>query len=751
MNIAYKTICIFFILQVGEVSLAQSPERRIQESLGELEEILVSVQSLEPLNANQGLSPINEEALVALEKGKSNYKKREYQAVIRNLNFYLNSTQRAKTSDYLLAQYLLGSSYQYLGRTRSSIRAYNRYLGSFISSDDKADINFINAVQNILVLSSELSRREKSKVYKLMSSLASIELPKKESSRVAFYLAMTAKHEDKAYLAEQLFEKSKNSSSDHLLVAENIYFSALIAFKNRNYKTAKKRFRAVLTETPKNKYHSYSYLNLARLEAMQGNMEGSLSLYNRVSGEIYAYEHAIYESIFVQYKRRNYDEALVLARKYLDSFRNPDRIEQAKHMEAYLKTKTGDVKGAQASLHNRTKVIENFENWMIEKFHDVDRITHQNLIEIQDRGRVVSKPSKSFRDAEQVFTRIDALLLRLSDIRSELRSTIYQMGQEYPETYNPMWLRRSKQIEEKVLKVFDQGDKLLKLEFDLFTPRFSESLKIKLIRSRQRRLQVKERFAKELYHQGRWQSWVTLTKFNIKLDKIYRQLLGDLAETRGMAFINKDNRHIDLLNNMLDRGERLLSSTNRAVEIVRSRSIRDIANQSHHAAVHKFILDYSQASYEESVLLRKIREKFDSPSVQHMSQDLVNAWQKWDFLVKTLYRSNRKLDKEIKQHLQSILSEMDQKISQYESQKQALLSHRKDLEKSLATNIQNLLSHYQNSIKEKRSQLLKWEADNQWTAYSQKIERQEKEENVFQRRKAQMEEDLFDLEYEVMR
>ena len=720
--------------------------------MGKLEELQPRVTLVEPIAQFQGLSPFTMKAQHALAKAKRNFTQKEYSAVVRNLNFYLNNSQKPEANDYLISQYLLGSSYQYLGQTRKSIRAYRRYLASYLTSNSKTDLNFVSAIQNILLLSTEMNSLDKKQIRELISSLASIEMPKRESSRVAFYLAMTANHKNETYFAERLFKKSKDLSSDPVLQAENLYFSAIIPFQAKDYATSEIRFKEVLsTDSKNNKYHAYANLNIARIEAIRGNMESALSYYNRVSDELNAQEHALYESIFIHYKMRNYSQALLLSKKYVLEYKNKDRIEQSKQIIAYLETRTGNIKDARTSIEERTKAIRDFEAWLVENYSEKERVNLFDLISIQDMGRVVSPPSRSFGRAEKLFSRMNSTLERLSNIRSEIRSTIYYIGQLRPEAYNPHWKSRSAQIENNAQAIFDQGDQLLSIEFEAYKDQMNEDLKVKLLRSQKRRAQLKKKHDNFRYNQGRWQSWVTLTKLSIKLGNLHEKLQKSLAYTRSMEFSQRKTRHIDLLADMLGRGQNLLKSINRAVEIVKSRAVRDMANQSHNAKAYKYIIDYSQITYEEAMLYSAIRDQYRGPSERHMSQDLSLAWQKWEFLVKKTFSSNRKLAKEVRDHLTLALRNLDNSITSYDRQTNEILRHKNDLELSLGKNLARLLGHYNYAIKEKKSELVKWQADNQWSRYNIKTQIRQKEEKVFMRQEAKMEEDLYDLEYEVKR
>ena len=88
----------------------------------------------------------------------------------------------------------------------------------------------------------------------------------------------------------------------------------------------------------------------------------------------------------------------------------------------YLEMKNGNIDAASKSLYSRKRSINNFENWLIETYHDVQKKYYQDFLKIKVIGRTVSKSSPTFKKAGTVFVNMEELLQILSDIRSEMRS-----------------------------------------------------------------------------------------------------------------------------------------------------------------------------------------------------------------------------------------------------------------------------------------------------------------------------------------
>ncbi|WP_132324420.1 tetratricopeptide repeat protein [Pseudobacteriovorax antillogorgiicola] len=733
------------------MSFSESPEKELKLVLGEFEELSSHITTLEPISHHQGLSPYLTSAQLALEKAKQSYTQKEYIAVIRNLNFYLNTMQQPPDHDYLTAQYLLGSSYQTLGQVRKAMRAYQRFLAAFVTAEEKRNPALIPVLQNLLLMTGRLSTQEQQRIRNLISSISSLELPTLEMSRIYFYLALTAKQERDSFFAERLFKKSLKTSQDSRLSAENLYFSAMIPFQAGDYETSQARFQKIIAMSAPEafQYRNYSYLNLGRIEAIRDHFQTALSYYNRVDPKSLAKGDAIYESVFVHFKAGQYEESLVSAISYVQNYKNRAQIERIKHLMGYLEIKIGQTNEADQSLAKRYQAIQKFERWLRTDVSEKPAIGRADIIEIQDRGQIVSPPPPVFTKAENLFSRINLLQSQLSDIRSEIRSSIFALGQMTPRDFNPSWYQQSHQTIVLAERVFSLSDRLLALEKDAYSQHISPKLKIQLDRSLDRRRTLKKSYQDFLYHRGRWQSWVTLADFSSQLRNIHNQLFQRLAKIRAFEHLNRDQQHHDITEEMLSRGERLTQSIQRALEIVRSRSIRDIANQSHHMGVYKFILDYSQITYEESLLMQVIRDQYHTPAEQHLSQDALYAWQKWEFLVKQLFNQNRSLDQKIRIFLTLKLSKLDESIEVYETNQRALNNLRQTLEEALGKDIGNLLAHYRTAIEEKRSEIMKWKADNQWASYTNITAKRRRSETEQSKIEAKMEEDLKDLEYEV--
>src|SRR5690606_12970975 len=123
-----------------------------------------------------GLGPQTVEADENYASALTYYAAGEYPATIRMLNNYLNNTQVPDFSRYQKAQYLLGRSYEQLGRQTNAIRAYLRYISAFLTAKSTEHNEFLDVLRRTVAISIDASEHS-SEASTLIASLTSLELP----------------------------------------------------------------------------------------------------------------------------------------------------------------------------------------------------------------------------------------------------------------------------------------------------------------------------------------------------------------------------------------------------------------------------------------------------------------------------------------------------------------------------------------------------------------------------------------------
>ena len=314
---------------------------------------------------------------------------------------------------------------------------------------------------------------------------------------------------------------------------------------------------------------------------------------------------------------------------------------------------------------------------------------------------------------------------------------------------NPTCVYRSNQIKKLFIKNVDIANILLDGEYNFYKARFTPELNQQLIRSRERR----EKLNKKLDSYGNkpkdWQNWIIIQNMINKLDNRLASLHEIDATLASMKLIDPRSENLDIMINMQQRSRSSQRAIIRSFEILRAKTLQDITNHSEHLAVKSLILEQSQVLYEEALTLEKVRDHYQKPHEHHMALDLNQAWAKWEFITKSLYNEILRLDETINQELSTMLADLDQKTKTYQSLLMKISKLRERIQTVLGSNSYNLLALYIDGIQRKRSQLMKWRADNQLAAYNIKtIEKQSKIDRT-KVKGVNIEEDLTDLEYEV--
>ena len=739
---------------VGLLCFAQiatgNPEASIKVVMGHLKELESRLDSIKVSNKHTH-ETIKNTASDYLQEAKTLFIQNEFTAVVVTLKHYLRIVQSNSSQDHLFSQYLLGESYQNLGQTDLAIRHYLRYLAAFLNSPSKEGSKLIPVIQNLLLMMDKYSRSDRVRVAEMMSSLASLQLPEDEKSRVLFYLALSAENVKGKYFANRLFQESSQISIDPRLKAENFFYSAMIAFRENDMETAAKRFQAVVNlgrsrDTP---FRHYSQLNLGRISAIKGHYSNALSYWRLVSSESRAYEESLYESIVVHQKLNQPIEAIQLSKEYLNKFPDHKNSNNVRHMQGLLYLKAGMVDDSNSSIETQLAKLKTYEEWLKRNYFGAEQLSLADVQRIITRGEFITNPPRALKKSAELFERINSLTLKLNDIRSEIRSTIFLLGSITDEDMNPSWVYRSNQIKKLFIKNVDIANILLDGEYNFYKARFTPELNQQLIRSRERR----EKLNKKLDSYGNkpkdWQNWIIIQNMINKLDNRLASLHEIDATLASMMLIDPRSENLDIMINMQQRSRSSQRAIIRSFEILRAKTLQDITNHSEHLAVKSLILEQSQVLYEEALTLEKVRDHYQKPHEHHMALDLNQAWAKWEFITKSLYNEILRLDETINQELSTMLADLDQKTKTYQSLLMKISKLRERIQTVLGSNSYNLLALYIDGIQRKRSQLMKWRADNQLAAYNIKtIEKQSKIDRT-KVKGVNIEEDLTDLEYEV--
>jgi len=756
-------ITIFFLGYLSEMivtphAMAENssldPEYEIKRILRELDEAKVEVQSIIQIRLQPSIEVNETVSQQFYRDAEENFQNQAWVSVARNLNSYLNSSQRAETKTYLIAQYMLGYAYQQLGYDERAGRAYLRYLATFITERNYNESRFQSVLHRLLTIHMNLSDKQQQKLRELLSAIASLDLPRELKAEVLFLNALTASHGQVSKFSEEWFQEVQKLTDDPRLKAQALFYSGMLAVKLNRFDDAIQHLQQVLQlpDAAVDDYQHLSRLNLARIATLQNKSQTALGFYQAIPNDLPIFREALNEQIHIHLDRQEYGEARAKARLLMERYPDSLEAQRLRIRIGLLDLQSGDVQQARAKITGSQNELATLRGWLRQHFPEDEPVQHQLLIQLQQKTMPYTELPPLLKRALKLYTRLAQIEHRLGDLRAEIRSLVLALGRLRTDQYQPQWTTRAKQLEIAVRQVMSLGDRISNLEFDFYNNNLTEAMKVELSRSRERREKMSQEKNPIILQRGRPHSWAQIARANQKLAEMQQKSARIQAELAGLDYSNHKTNdamskpHAKLLELEKNRGRRLNQSIQRAIEITRARRIRDLANQGQQMATQRLLIHHTLVLFDESILMGPVRDQFQYPNQRHMAQEANLAWKKWEFLVKQLHEEIQNLDDTVRDTLTADLNLMEQMIQTHDKLHDMTVRISSELAKTLGHTMPSNLAHLDRWIEGSEARLWKWEADLSWLNYVDQTRQRQQQQTSFEVQSTNVKQDIRDLE-----
>ncbi|MFW7380171.1 MAG: hypothetical protein ACOH5I_15260 [Oligoflexus sp.] len=749
-SISWEMICSSAFAQ----NTYKDPEFEIKRILHELDEEKVRIQSMTQIRRQPSVE-INETISQQYYRdAEENFKNQAWVAVVRNLNSYLNSSQRTETDPYLAAQYMLGYAYQQLGYDERAARAYLRYLASFITEKNYNEGRFQSVLHRLLMIHMNLSDKQQQELRELLSAIANLELPRQLKAEVLFLSALTASHKQIHKLSEEWFQDVQNLTDDPRLQAQSLFYSGMLAVKLGKLDDANEKLEKLVqtSATSTEDYQHLARINLARIAVLQNKPQTALGLYQLIPNNLPLFREALNEQIHIHLDREEYTEAKAKTKMLMKRYPDSLEAQRLRIRLALLSLQSGDVQQARTNISSSQQELNTLKAWLRQNLPEDEPIRHQLLLQLAEKTEPYTELPPVLSRGLKLYNRMAQVESRLGDIRAEIRSLVLALGRLRTDQYQPEWTSRAKQLESAVRRIMAIGDRISNLETHFYENYLTGPMKVELQRSRERREKMTAEQNPIVTQRGRPHSWARLAKNNERLAELYFRAQKAQSEFAALRHLNHKTDHewtsthariLDLHHNRLHR---INQTIQRAVEITRARRIRDLANQGQQLATQRLLINHAIILYEESALLEPVRDQFEFPNQRHMAQEANLAWKKWEFLVKQLHNETYQLDEDIRSTLTADLQLMEQMIQSHDKLQDTLLQLSENLAQTLGKTMPANLAHLDQWIDGNQARLWKWEADLSWLDYMDQSRARKRQQSNFEMRSKNVKEDLRDLE-----
>ena len=742
--------------QIPDETKLQAPELEIQMALATLDNIERGIGSAEKLNSGISIGLQNVTRQRAFDTAKTYFKAGEFLSTIRELNVYLNLSQVPEPAPYLEAQYMLGRAYEVVGFDSRALRAYMRYIGSFMTQKSGNANKLLDVMQRLMPLAVKKTTGSQEELKQLLSSVTSLTLPEEQKAEVFYHAASSASKAKKGSLASEWFKKAHANSKDPAIRVRALYFDALISLANNDFAAAEKLLQTSrsLEGEAAREYRDLATLALARIAVKKRDIPEAFAYYREITADSPQLHHALFEQTYLNLNAGNDTLALKFAQDYLARFPNGSEAYQLKTLSGYLQLRTGKLKEAASSISDADQDLDSMYSELRKSYRDKEALNHADVNYIMSRAdnRVIQSPI--IVEGQKVYSMLAETKRRLADVRGSVRNLLYTLGRTNIEEFRPYWVRRSEQLKATSHDVLMVGHKLVSSYKFILDKHLSAVHKHELSASQKRRESLLSHPAQMLRRRSMWANWINLVDLNQEVAGSHNQLKkmrAELASASSLMQSEKpDANRASELKALKRRIAGMESKVGRSLELVRAQKVLDLINQGPHKRVQKFHTQYANFLHEEANLLRNYLDETTEPSLRYLAQDAMVAMDRWETVSKSVYNQLEAVNQSIDKSLKGFVS----KIDNLQAQDAKLRSRIQDIERNLSsllgTSANTLLSHYKAQVGVRKSRHNKWQADIEWLRFNNLANKKDEDNKRFKLEEQVLKDNLRDLQQGVL-
>lgn len=743
-----------FVSVAGQQPAVRDPETEIAASRDDLDSVLKRLEAGREEALRPGLGPQTAAADRALYNARDYFRQKEYLSVIRELNAYLNLTQVPELKPYIDAQYMLGRSYEEVGFPAKSLRAYFRYLASFLTVKDGNNDELLDVLRRMLPLAAK-DTQTNNQLNELLASVTNLDLPDAVRPAVFFAAAKAAATSGNPGLAARFDDIAVSTAKDDPLKAKGLYLRALLALAQQNYDSAEDILGEVImtADTKDAVTRDLARLALGRVAVKRKKRESALKFYTSIGDDSPSFKDALFESIYVHLDLKQDGEARTKALQFVARYPEEPMTFQLKTLLAYLDLRAGDLDSAQASVEAADKHLARINGFMNTRLSGKAKLDHVTLTEFNALTNDHIQQMPTVSAGLRLFTRLGETARHLADARGELRNVMFTIGRAPIDQLRPQWVNRAEQLAllgDEVLKV---GHRLAAAERNLYRKRLDAIDWQALTASEERRTRLLTPQADLRRKMRYWPTYASIMDLNNDIGAADRKLKTTRAEIAATRFALRDKPE-DTGNNRLDEleatAQRLDSMLGKGLESLRKKKVEELLDQSPHRAAKKFLTQYAVALHEESEIIRKAREGARDTAQRLLAEDAGTAWKRWQFVANELFQQIDGLDGEIKSQIGAMLAEIGQQEADHDRLASRLQEITERLEGELGISLATIVNQYSGAIGQRQARHQKWRADMEWLRYQGKLQDDGKLDAQFNLEHQILKDNLTDLEQGVL-
>lgn len=738
-----------FLLSVADKEQPQlkDPEGEFASIRNELATIQNRIDTALKLSGRQGLGPQTVEAEENYGSALAYYSSGEHAATVRMLNNYLNHSQVPEFEKYLKAQYLLGRSYEHLGRKDQAVRAYLRYVAAFMTANSSDHEEFLDVLRRTVSLSIDADEYS-AEAGSLIASLTSLDLPPEVKNVVNVVAAKSAVRNRNNNVAARLLEETIKNSSDKGLKAKSYYIKSLLAISQKDYGAAEEFLSEAAQADSEGSTRDLARLALARLSVKRNKPESALKYYTLIDEKSELFKDALFESIYVHINREEDTQARAKALLYLAKFKDTAEAVQLRMILAYLDLRSGDYGAARVTLENADQRVKDVDHYLYNNLIHKTAISSSDIATLSALTAGHIDDSPTIKEATAIFARLTSIQKTLSDLDGEIRSIGFVTSQSSLAEQNPSWVNRSEQlatIGEELLMI---GHRMIASERYLYEQNLDHLAKQRLEASNNRRTKMLGHNVSLKRKNLNWKAYRSYLLVHQALDESGIRLASAEASLASLRLSARSSKPVLTpleVEEVARKVERMRREHNELSRKTSLSKIKQSGLEGPHHGARQFLSDYVAALEEESLIIESARETQQQTAQRLLAADAKEYWKQWRFAVGNVLEGFSQLDQEMNASLSESVRQLETLTTrqrELSSRMSALVS---SLESGLGSHMHAILNQYSLALGRKSARNKKWKADIDWLEFQQKQQEESALTQKFQLEKQILDENLRDI------
>ena len=404
-----------------------NPERIFSEVDQELQALYQNLQSNPRLDAGEILTGNTEIAKIALDSANSYLSNNQWQMAIGEILTYQSAVQIPQPEDLPSSLYILGRSYEGLGRFRRATRYYSQYLANAVSYPDDQSAKILDVIQRLLPLATKLGQPKL--VDELLATYSNLSLPKGLQHQADLQGGKAALQQGHLGLAERLLKQASRSQVSAIKSA-SFYNLGMLALNQKNDQDSaahlQKAFESAASQDKllRNK----ASLALGRLHATNRRVEAALKAFNTIEDSTILHADALFDQTYLLVDAGRFHEARAAATHLLSSYPFFPKNEEIRHLLIYLNVEASEILAAERGLREARQYCLSINQWLGRNISGNRPIDFRTLKQIDSltQGHIRSTPL--VETGLRLFGNLTVLENSLENTRADLQSLYFTIA-----------------------------------------------------------------------------------------------------------------------------------------------------------------------------------------------------------------------------------------------------------------------------------------------------------------------------------